>query len=173
MSELPWFVPGFVIALLVAIVVSDRLGRALGTHRIIAWAIVMGFGGALAATLSPGGANLAPGGVGFPSCDFARLGLASIDQFLTVKDIRLNLLLLMPLGIAIGLIPRSRAKAVLLAAAIALPFAVEGTQALLTLLGRACESGDVIDNLTGLIVGLGLGTIAGRIAVKSGYLSPR
>jgi glycopeptide antibiotics resistance protein len=58
-------------------------------------------------------------------------------------------------------VPRSRRKAVVLIAAIALPFAIEITQMLLPILDRACESADVVDNLTGLVLGLGGGVAAG------------
>jgi glycopeptide antibiotics resistance protein len=66
-----------------------------------------------------------------------------------------------PLGATIGLVPRSRRMAVVLIAAIALPFAIEITQMLLPVLARACESADVVDNLTGLVVGIGGGGVAG------------
>ena len=69
-----------------------------------------------------------------------------------------------PLGAAIGLVPGSRRKAVLVTGAIALPFAIEATQLLVPWLDRACESADVVDNLMGLALGLVAGVIAGRIA---------
>ena len=47
----------------------------------------------------------------------------------------------------------------MLLAAIALPFAIEAVQFAVTPLGRACQSADVVDNLTGLLVGLVAGTI--------------
>jgi glycopeptide antibiotics resistance protein len=68
-----------------------------------------------------------------------------------------------PLGATIGLVPRSRRMAVVLIAAIALPFAIETAQLLLPVLDRACESADVVDNLTGLFIGLSGGVVAGRI----------
>ena len=46
-------------------------------------------------------------------------------------------------------------------AAIALPFAIEATQLLVPLLGRGCESADVVDNLIGLAIGLAIGLVAG------------
>jgi glycopeptide antibiotics resistance protein len=69
-----------------------------------------------------------------------------------------------PLGVTIALVPRSRRKVVVLIAAIALPFAIETAQLLLPVLDRACESADVVDNLTGLVVGLGGGVVAGWFA---------
>ena len=67
---------------------------------------------------------------------------------------------LIPLGFAIVLLPRSRRKLAVLLGAIALPFAVESIQFIASPLGRECQSSDVIDNLTGLFVGLAAGTVA-------------
>jgi VanZ family protein len=65
--------------------------------------------------------------------------------------------------VAIGLFPRSRRTAAVVIAAIALPFAIETIQLLLPVLDRACESADVVDNLTGLVLGLGGGVVAARL----------
>ena len=68
-----------------------------------------------------------------------------------------------PLGATIGLLPGSRRKAAIVIAAIALPFAIETTQLLAPALDRACESADVVDNLSGLAIGLVGGVVAGRL----------
>jgi len=57
----------------------------------------------------------------------------------------------------IGVLPRSPCRVPILVAAIILPFVIEGFQLVASPLGRACQSGDVIDNLTGLVLGLGAG----------------
>jgi glycopeptide antibiotics resistance protein len=66
-----------------------------------------------------------------------------------------------PLGAAISLLPRSRRKAAIVVAAFALPFAIERVQLLAPLLHGGCQSADVIDNLTGLAIGLAGGVVAG------------
>ena len=48
-------------------------------------------------------------------------------------------------------------------AAIVLPFAIETTQQLVLWLDRACESADVVDNLTGLAIGLAGGVVVRRL----------
>jgi hypothetical protein len=164
LSDLLWYAPGFAIALGVSIAASYRVGRALGTRRLLGWGIVMGLGLVLAATFTPQDTGSAAVGVHAIACDFTRLGLAPIGTLLAINEASLNVLMFVPLGATIGLLPRSRSKAVLVAAAIALPFAVEAVQALATVLNRACESADVVDNLTGLVLGLGLGTLVGRFA---------
>ena len=70
------------------------------------------------------------------------------------------MVVLIPLGFAIAFVPRSRRKLAVLLGAIALPFAVEAIQYIATPLGRECQSSDVIDNLTGLFLGLAAGTVA-------------
>lgn len=56
----------------------------------------------------------------------------------------------------------------MLAAAVALPFVIEATQLLVPSLGRACESADVVDNLTGLVLGLAAGAVVARFAPTLG-----
>ena len=51
-----------------------------------------------------------------------------------------------------------------MAVAIASPFLIETTQLVLPILGRGCQSADVFDNLTGLLIGAVIGAGA-RILV--------
>jgi hypothetical protein len=46
--------------------------------------------------------------------------------------------------------------------AVALPFAIEATQLVVTSLDRACQSADVSDNLTGLALGVVAGWFVWR-----------
>ena len=158
---LPWFLPGAVIALVVGIVCSGPVSRTLRVGRRVAWFIVVILGIILAATMTPQREALAYGARGPDSCDFSRVGLAPISELLRFNDTGLNVLMFIPLGTTIGLLPRSRRTAAVVIAAIALPFAIEAAQLLLPVLDRACESADVVDNLTGLVLGLGGGVAAG------------
>jgi glycopeptide antibiotics resistance protein len=87
-----------------------------------------------------------------------------MDELRTNGDALGNILMFIPLGVTISLVPGSRRKAAIVVAAIALPFAIETIQLLLPALDRACESADVVDNLTGLVIGLGGGSVAGWLA---------
>ena len=69
----------------------------------------------------------------------------------------------MPLGFAIGLLPPGRQKLAIAIGALLLPVAIETTQAVVVVLGRACESGDVFDNGLGVLIGLALGVLALRL----------
>ena len=160
---LPWFLPGVVISIVVSIAASGALGRALGVRRAVAWVMVLSLGIITAATLTPQWEALAFGAQGSSSCDLSRLGLAPLGELLEPSEASLNVLMFIPLGATIGLLPRSRRKAAIVIAAIALPFAIETTQLLVPALDRACESADVVDNLTGLAIGLAGGVVAWRL----------
>jgi glycopeptide antibiotics resistance protein len=159
--DLPWLWPGIAIALVVSIVASGAVGRTLRVARPVAWLMVLSLGVILAATMTPQWEALAFGAQGSSSCDFSRIGLAPLRELLRFDDTSLNVLMFVPLGATIGLLPRSRRTAAVVIAAIALPFAIETIQLLLPVLDRACESADVVDNLTGLVLGLGGGVAAG------------
>jgi glycopeptide antibiotics resistance protein len=162
--DLPWLLPGVAISVVVSIAVSGAVGRALGVRRAVAWVMVLSLGIILAATLTPQLEALEFGARGSSSCDLSRLGLAPLREVLRLGDTGGNILMFIPLGVAIGLVPRSRRKAAVVIAAIALPFGIETIQLLVPALDRACESADVVDNLTGLVIGLAGGVVAWRLA---------
>lgn len=156
---LPWFLPGLAITTVIALAVAGRVARRLRTESWIAFLLVMSLGAVLAATIPPvaggfSGRASAPG-----RCDFGRIGLAPLSDYLHLGDTSLNVILFVPLGLAIGLLGRSPATARLLVAVLALPPAIETIQSLVPMLGRGCESGDVVDNLLGLGIGLALGVL--------------
>jgi glycopeptide antibiotics resistance protein len=159
----PGFLPGMVVSVVVGFVSSGRVARALGVGRILAYSLVFNAMLILSATLTPGGDAPRRGAM---SCDFSRLGPAPLADILTISDVSLNVFLFVPLGAALGLLPRSRRKTGLLVAAIALPSAIETIQLLAVPLDRACQSADVADNLTGLFVGFIVGTLAGAAALR-------
>ena len=171
-ATVPWFLPGFAISVAVGLAASGRVGRALGSRRAVAVALISSLGIIVSATLSPLHWAFQFGTVGTGSCDFSRVGLAPMRELFAFNDTSLNVLLFLPLGASIAFIPRSRHKVVVIVAAIALPFAIETTQMLVPWLDRACESADVVDNLTGLVLGLAGGSVAGWVA-GAVYRRPR
>lgn len=158
MGVLPWFVPGFALSITLALIASGPLGKRLAVRRLVAWAILVGFGAIAAATLTPlrNGYDFAAVGTG--TCDLSRIGPAPIAQLMRLGDTSLNVALFIPFGIGIGLIPASRPRAALILASIALPFGIETIQLLAPILDRGCQSADVVDNLAGLLIGLAAGT---------------
>lgn len=155
---LPWFLPGTAVSAAIGLGLARPLARVLQTRYWVAWGVFVGFGMILSATLTPLHGTLNPAATG-GQCDFSRLGFASLRDLLRLGDTSLNVFLFMPLGAAIGLVGRSRPKAVLLVVALLLPVAIETTQLLVPAIERGCQTADVFDNLTGLAVGLLLGTL--------------
>ncbi len=95
----------------------------------------------------------------------SRIGLAPLHDLIRAGDVTGNILLFVPLGICVALLPASRARTILAVAAVAFPFAIEGTQMLVLALNRSCESADVVDNLSGLVLG-GVVAAMGRLAYE-------
>ena len=163
-APLPWFLPGIAISVLVSVAVTGRVGRALRIRFAVAFMLVLGLGIIVSATLTPVRWAFDVGVNGVRSCDFSRVGLATLWEYRHLTDTSLNVLLFIPLGAAIALVPWTRRKAALLAGAAALPVAIETIQLLVPWLERGCESADVVDNLTGLVIGLAAGAMIGRFA---------
>jgi VanZ like family len=151
---IPWLLPGLVVSLVAAFILDGPIERFFRTGPLLSWALVVSLGIIISATLTPSRDAIDSGASGLRVCDFSRVDLAPIREVLLFGDTGLNVLLFIPLGATIGLMPPSRHKALLIAAAVALPFAIEATQALVRSLDRACQSADVVDNLTGLAIGL-------------------
>jgi hypothetical protein len=146
------FLPGLGASLVVAFILGGAVRRTLGAGPLLSWALIVSLGLILSATITPTQEAI-QGRAGMAGCDLFRVGLARLHEVLEFGDTGLNVLFV-PLGAAIGLLPRSRRKAAIVVAAFALPFAIERVQLLAPLLHRGCQSADVIDNLTGLAIGL-------------------
>lgn len=154
MNNVPWFLPGVVCSLVVSQIVAPSVARTLRTGRLGAWFLALSLGVVLSATVTPIRAALDGSGLAGRSCDFSRIGLVPLAELLTVSDTSLNVVLFVPLGWALGLIPNTRRKPILVLVVIALPFGIEALQLWAPILARGCESADVIDNLSGLALGL-------------------
>ena len=161
-SALPWFGPGVLLAMLIAIPGCLVVGRLLGVRRPLAWAIIVCLGIILSATLTPLRGVLDPSAIAGAGCDLSRFTPPPMWVLLHLDDSSLNVALFIPLGIAIGLVPTAGPRTGLLIVSVALPFAIEITQLIVPLLDRGCQSGDVVDNLSGLFVGLVIG-VGGRV----------
>lgn len=163
LADVAWFWPGVVISIALGIVLSPRAARTLGIRRAVATMLIVALGVIASATLTPSREALRFGTIGSGSCDLSRIGPASWADLFGFGDPTFNVLLFIPLGVAIGLFHTSRRQAFVIFIAIALPFAIETIQLLATGLDRACQSADVSDNLTGLVIGLAVGVVARRL----------
>jgi VanZ family protein len=165
---LPWFLPGLAIAAVIALAVAGRVARRLRTKSWVAFLLVTSAGAVLAATIPPkeGGFSGRPPAAG--RCDFGRVGLAPLSEYVHLGDTSLNLILFVPLGLAIGLLGRSPTTARVFAAAVVLSPAIEAIQSLVPMLGRGCQSQDVVDNLLGLGIGVVLGVLISVVRTVRG-----
>lgn len=154
---IPLFLPGVALSVLMGFLLASRGSRPLRTHPAVVWLLIVSVGVIVAATLTPQREALATGAHSSGTCDMRRLGLAPLSIYLSVNETSANVVLFAPLGIAVALLPRGRRKYLCLVAALALPFLIETTQLLLPALARGCQVADVVDNLTGLILGLVVG----------------
>jgi len=168
-----WLWPGVIASVLASLLLAAPLARLLSTTKPAAWVLLFSIGVIAAATLTP---VRGPIGIDLSQvrpCDLERTWIASSADLGLITDVSLNITLFIPLGLAIALLPRSLRTLAVIAVAIALPFAIEGLQYLLPLLARGCQSGDVVDSLTGLVLGLASGIlvrpVANRLARHVGF----
>ncbi len=160
LSTYAGLVPGVAVAFIASLALGRRVGRHLGVPSIVGFALVIGAGIALAATVTPSRDALVLGIRGSGTCDLGRIGLPSRGELRSPdSEALLNILLFVPLGAAIGLCPPSRRKLAVLAMAGSMPFAIEAAQLLATRLGRECQSADVVDNLVGLTLAITAATL--------------
>ena len=157
----PPIFPGIALALVLAFLLCSWVARRLGTGRITAWLLLASLGVILAVTLTPSREALSTGASGPVTCDLSRIGPASLSTYLRRDDPILNVLMLVPLGVVIGQLRRRQHRLALALAAATLPIAIEATQAVVVPLGRACQGGDVFDNVAGLAIGLAIGAAWG------------
>ncbi len=165
-TGLPRSLLAVIVAFGLALVLCGWVARRLGTSRVVAWLLLAAIFVILAATLMPSRSALEPGVSGMLPCDLSRIGPATLATYLLVGDPTLNVLLFIPLGVVIGQLDGRQHRGQLAAAAALLPLGIELVQALVEPLGRACEGGDVFDNLAGLAIGLAIGFAWRRVLAR-------
>jgi VanZ family protein len=156
-AAIPWFWPVTAATVGVATLFSRQVARSFGTTRLHAFVLLVSVGGIVALTLTPAGD---PGG---HACRAPSSWPTSLDEFVPLTERGLNVMLFIPLGVALGLMPRSPAKAEAVVLAALSPLLIELTQSIAGGLGRTCEVTDVVDNLTGLAVGFLIAGVAGVV----------
>jgi VanZ like family len=177
LADYPGLWLGIAVSLVVSLALCIPVGRALGIAVANAWLLVFSLGIIFSATLTPSLEATSYGALGTGRCDLSRFTPLSLGQLLAFDEYSLNVLLFVPLGIAIGCILRDRYQSTLAVAAVALPFAIEWIQLVVVQLDRACQSGDVVDNLLGLTIGLIAGSLVAGVwraiaRVRSGRRRP-
>lgn len=151
-DAIPWFAPSLIVLSVSSLGVARLVSRRLKVRAFSAYVVVWSTGLILAATLLPLAVREATWQYG--GCDLSRTGLVDLRSLVLLTDEGLNVVLFAPLGMALGSIRGSSGWTRMVVLAAVLPLGIESIQALVAALGRGCESGDVIDNLTGLSFGL-------------------
>jgi glycopeptide antibiotics resistance protein len=167
LRDFAWFWPGVGLTIVAGVVLSPFVARTLRVRWAVSMLFILSLGLIVSATLTPSREALRFGALGTGTCDLSRIGIASMAD-LALGDPAFNILLYVPLGLAIGLFPASRFKAALIVAAIVLPFAIETIQMVAVVLDRACQSADISDNVTGLLIGLVVGILASLVIGRGG-----
>jgi hypothetical protein len=90
MSALPWFLPGLAVWFVVSLRARRSVGRALGVRPSVAWALLIGFGMIVSATLTPLHGELSFKAIPLGGCDLSRIGIASAKDLLSLGDATLN-----------------------------------------------------------------------------------
>jgi glycopeptide antibiotics resistance protein len=171
LTFIPGFMPGVLVSGIAGVFMAPAFGRWLGTTTLRAWLVLIGFGIVVSATLTPlsEGQPLPMG-----ACDFSRMHIAPLADLLRVSSSSLNVLLLVPLGVAVGLLPPGRRTTGVVIIALAMPFLVEVTQSLVPALGRGCQTADMVDNLLGVVIGLAAGWLLSATASRAmGHQRPQ
>jgi len=171
-ETVPWFLPVLVLGLLAAALSAARIARWARIQPIVAFLLVVSVGLIVAATLTPLETALADGVASSGTCDMERASWAPLSMYLRPTGAALNVLLFIPLGMALGMLPRRRRwTTIAIVVGLVSPLVVEGTQLLVPALGRGCQAADVVDNTTGFLIGLLAGRVLGglvRLAPEDG-----
>jgi hypothetical protein len=168
----PWLWPALAFATSVSLVAFRPVARLLRAPRPVVFLLLLSLGGIVALTLSPRDDAFSP--YLFAECFVRIVRPIGFERVLNLGERGLNVVLFIPFGACLAALPGSRTKLGLIAAALALPFVIEGIQYVVPALDRSCSSVDVIDNLTGLALGLVAGSAIGagiRLA-SSGRTGP-
>jgi glycopeptide antibiotics resistance protein len=156
LATTPLVYPALLVTAVVAALAAPWAARRTGLTRVLAGLLLFSFGAILAITLTPGIG-------GDPSAPITCQGLVpapSLSELWSLTNENgQNVLLFVPLGVFIGLIPRRNVLIGVGAMAVALPFAIEGAQALLPSFARSCQAWDMVENVLGLAVGLVIGSL--------------
>jgi len=163
-ETVPLFLPVLVLAFLAAAISATRIARSARIQPVVAFLLVVSVGLIVAATLTPLETALEDGVASSGTCDMERAGWAPLSMYLRPTGAALNVLLFLPLGMALGMLPRHRRWTMIaVGAGILSPLLVEGTQLLVPALGRGCQAADIIDNTTGVLLGLVAGRVLGGL----------
>ena len=144
-SAHPFALPGIVLAMVMALVLMQPASRALGVAPWQSFLLLFSTGAVLAMTLTPG-----------TSRSWHRTPVSEVE-------VVLNVLMFVPIGFVLALIPNARVRWLLGAIAVLTPFGIEAVQDLVPILNRYPRWIDVATNVAGVFLGIGLAAVLGRV----------
>lgn len=162
MRGTPWAVPAGVLALVIATAVAWPVARRMRVPVVPVWLFLATVGGFLAATVTP---SPTAGHWNWRGVTSFALVFPSPDALHSLNDTSMNVLLGVPLGLAAVWLAGACRRWWPLLAVVALPFVVEGIQALLPLGRLGFQLPDVIANGIGLLAGGMLGAVVAGAAL--------
>lgn len=168
LAGVAWFWPGLILAVAGAVVLGGPVARAVHAPRRLGSGLVFSVGLIVASTLTPSIEAVRSGATSGGTCDLSRIGPPALVELARLNDASLNVALFLPLGLVLGLLPSTSPRLVLTVSALVLPFGIELVQLVVRTLDRACQTRDVSNNVTGLVIGLLAGLVLARVTVAKG-----
>jgi VanZ family protein len=147
MPNLPLLIPVLVIGAVVTVVGYRSVARWLGCPRWAAGLLLASLAVIVAVTLTPQDGEAS----GSPRATVFAWLLALLG------DRGLNVVMFVPLGVAVMLVGSGQLRVGAVLAGFALPWVVEGVQGFVEPLARGAQWQDVLDNTIGLVIGCGVG----------------
>ena len=161
-EAVPWAIPLVAASSVAAVVVALVLQKTRGAGAWLVAALIVSGALVVALTLTPN-AGIEESSFVDPRFDRGPWGyLRQPEYWLHLDSRTLNVALFLPLGLTLGLLARGAARWAILAFGFALPWIVEGLQAVLPF-DRDPQSIDLADNTTGFLVGYLIGLLVVRI----------
>lgn len=175
MRTFPWAFPVLAVGILAGALAARPVGRFLRMPPWAAFLLVAALALVVAVTLTPlGSASDVPAALPQLPAHPIPVEVQTASglwrwpwQWFPIDERTLNVALFVPLGVGVGLVGRRRLRVVLPLVALMLPLVVEGTQYLVGPLNRDADWRDVVDNVTGVVIGLVIGVVLRRATGSS------
>ncbi len=142
------------VVVVVAALAAFPLARLLRSNPLVTALLAMSLLAVVALSLAPSKTLQAAAGV----C-LRPVTLPVGRQILQPSDLTANVLMYLPLGVAVVWLRPMSVRLVAMAAVVAVPLALELTQKEIIAINRQCSLSDIIGNEVGLIVGMWVGVV--------------
>lgn len=141
----PLVLPAVVVAVATALILMNSASRALRLARWQSFVLLASTGGVLALTLTP--------------ARFRSWGAASISDV----EVLLNVMMFVPIGFIVALVPHDRYRWALALVAVLMPFGIEALQNFVHVLNRYPRWIDIAANVAGVLAGFGVAAVLRRV----------